>query len=164
MEKLQYIWELSNVFLWHTFKVYLAVHTDGTLIVRLSNPELTAVTGHYAAMTQSVLQSTVQWQNVLSILFIKCLMIHFTITTFWLLRLVQWALSALCAECRVLIYCVINAVRIKWHCQYQQPQNESTSISLTTTWMPNKQQVMANVWCNHVINPYPANVKNMVST
>jgi hypothetical protein len=51
MEKLHYICELSNVSLWHTFKAYLAVHTDGIFIVRLSNAELTAIIGHYAAMT-----------------------------------------------------------------------------------------------------------------
>jgi hypothetical protein len=128
----------------------LAVHTDGIFIIRLSNAELTA---SLVTMQRwcSPLYNEQSRDKIYSLYYSwKCLVVALHNHNLWLLRLVQ-ALSAPCAEHRVLIYCAINAVRIKWQCKNQQPQNESTSIFQTTMWMSYKQQLTDNAWSNHAL-------------
>jgi len=149
---------LSNVSLWPTFKAYLAVHTDGIFIVRLRNAEMTAslVT---VQRWRSPLYNEQSSNKIHSLYYSrKCLVVALHNHNLWLLRLVR-ALSALCAEHWVLIYCAINAVRIKWQCKNQQPQNESMSISQTTKWMSYKQQLMDNAWSNHALKNHDVRPK-----
>jgi len=135
---------LSNVSLWTTFKAYLALHTDGIFIIRLSTAELTALL--VTVLQRCSLLYNEQSNDKICALYYswKCLMVALHNHNLWPLRLVR-ALSALRTERRVLICCMIDAIEIKWQCKNQQPQNERTSISQTTMWMSYKQQLMPDI-------------------